>query len=268
MKQQGNDGSALGVPSRLAYPSFVLLLSTALLPAIVSPVHAQIIQGRILDQTTRRPVGSASVLLLNKTGVVRTMTLSDTAGFYAVSAPGSGTYSLRVDAAGYNTLNALPFDIDLGQTLQMDLLIWDLTKLAPVVVTAEAKPFAPGPLEGFYQRKERAMGQFLTREDIEQKGGTRFTDILRLVPGVDVVPLRGSPHYTARLKSAPRGCPPELWVDNVRWGSIDIGGGPDREFFPSDLEGIEIYTPATVPAEFAVGNSLCGVIVVWTKRAP
>ena len=43
-------------------------------------------------------------------------------------------------------------------------------------------------------------------------------------------------------------------------------GGPDRALVPSELEGIELYTPMQVPPEFATSDSSCGVVVVWTKR--
>ena len=64
-------------------------------------------------------------------------------------------------------------------------------------------------------------------------------------------------------------CAPLLWVDNVRWGSVDLDGeGPDRELFPIDIEGIEVYRPSAVPMEFSGFDSACGAVVVWTKRAP
>jgi len=90
-----------------------------------------------------------------------------------------------------------------------------------------------------------------------------------MVPGIDIVAIQGG--YTVRMRNAIRlsgVCPPVLWVDNVQWGAIDLGGSPDRELFPSQLEGIEIYTPVQVPPEFSSKDSQCGVVVVWTQRAP
>lgn len=213
----------------------------------------------------------AAILLLDDGGVVRKMVLTDSAGSYHMDVPTPGRYSLRVDAAGFNTTDVDPFLARAGRTLELDVDIWSLTELEPVVVTAEEQPFAPGPLQGFYARMELGRGQFITRTDIEATGAARFTEVLRLVPGVTVVPHRGSQQYTVRFKGIARmsgDCPPVLWVDDVRWGSIDFGDGPDRELFPSEIQGIELYTPSTIPAEYATGDSMCGVIVVWTKRAP
>jgi len=236
-----------------------------------APLHGQAVRGTVKDHQTGRGVPDATIMLLNETGIVRNMALTDSAGSYRLDVPSPGRYSLRVDAAGFNTANVDPFLARAGRTLDLDIDIWSLTELEPVVVTAQERPFAPGPLEGFYERLERGRGQFITREEIEQKGATRFTEIFRLEPGVTVVPLGRSQHYTVRFKGIARmggDCPPVLWVDDARWGSIDYGDGPDRQLFPSEIQGIEIYTPSTVPAAYATGDSMCGVIVVWTKRAP
>ena len=140
-----------------------------------------------------------------------------------------------------------------------------------VTVVAESLPFAPGPLEGFYERLEEGRGDFITRRQIEEMGVNRFTDILRMTPTVDIV-ARGRTSYTVRIKGTTRmgrDCPPLLYVDDVRWGSIDLEGeGPDRELFPIDIEGIEVYRPSEVPIDFQGFDTSCGVIVVWTKRAP
>ena len=231
--------------------------------------QAQAVRGKVVNQKDDRPVASAAVALVTQAGTVRRMTITDSEGDYSLSVPGAGIYSLRVDAAGFNTLNGIQFRVRQGQNLSFDLRLWELTELAPVVVEAEREPFAPGPLEGFYERQRVGRGHFLTREDLEKQGSSRFTDVLRLVPGVEIVPLRSS--YTVRMKNVARitgDCPPVLWVDNVRWGSVDLDGGPDRELFPSDIEGIEIYTPSQVPPEFTSTDALCGVLVVWTKRGP
>ena len=66
-------------------------------------------------------------------------------------------------------------------------------------------------------------------------------------------------------------CVPVLWVDGIWWGNIDQSSpnGPDGAFAPGDLEAIEIYNhPSILPDQFDSGrDSLCGVVVVWTKRS-
>jgi hypothetical protein len=233
----------------------------------MEPAQAQIIQGTVVDQKNDERIQFASVALVTKEGSVAKMTITDSEGAYKLTAPQPGIYSLRVDAAGYNTLNGIQFRTRSGQVLTFDLRVWGLTELEPVVVEAEREPFAPGPLKGFYERQKLGRGHFITREEMELKGSARFTDVLRNAPLVRIVSLRSS--YTVRFKNVARidgDCPPVLWVDDVSWGSIDLDGGPDRELYPSDLEGIEIYSPTQVPPQFATTDAVCGVVVVWTKR--
>ncbi len=250
------------LPRRYTWGVAVILSLGAVLP-----VRAQTIQGTVVDQKTDEPIQFASVALVTKEGSITKMAITDSEGAYRLTAPAPGIYSLRVDVAGYNTLNGIQFRARVSQVLTFDLRVWDFTELAPVVVEAEREPFAPGPLAGFYERQKVGRGHFITREEMELKGSSRFTDVLRNAPMVKIVPLRSS--YTVRFKNVVRisgDCPPVLWVDNVSWGSIDLDGGPDRELFPSDLEGIEIYSPTQVPPRFSSTAALCGVVVVWTKR--
>ena len=231
------------------------------------PAVAQTVRGQIVDHASGVPVPEASLVLLDQDGKVKRIGIADSAGFYSIRTPRPGTYSFRVDAQGYNTLNALPFMIKKGQSLQFKLQLWTFTELPAVVVTADSAPYAPGPLRGFYDRVERGMGHFVTRKDIEKRAVTQITSLLRLVAGVRIVksPQSGA-GWTVRIKGSP--CPPSLWVDNAKWGSVDTFEGMDRELFPHDLEGIEIYRPSEVPIEFSDMDSGCGVIVVWTRRGP
>ena len=236
---------------------------------VSTPLAAQSVRGHVVDQTTEAPIVGASVLLLTDDGAVRMGTISGDSGQYVVQAPGPGIYKFRVDAPGYNTYNSPAFRVWEAQSVLMDMRMWSVAVLPAVTVTAEAEEREVGIIQGFYERQENGRGFFLTREDIEQQGSTRFTDLLRNRPGMRVVPLSGSTGYTVRFRGAGSArCPPMLWVDNVRWGPIDLGGGPDRELFPSELEAIEAYSPSQVPIEFSSRGSQCGVVAAWTKRSP
>lgn len=246
-------------------------LAACFLCVVQGPTFAQEIRGKVVNRTTGIAVPGASMLLLDETGQIRKMTITDASGAYSVIAPGPGNYTFRVDAPGYNRHEEPRFAVLAGRILELEIRLWDLTELEPVTVTAESTAFAPGPLEGFYERKDRGRGQFVTRQEIDMMGVNRFTDILRTTPNVDIV-SRGGTQYTIRIKGttrAGRDCAPLLFVDNVRWGTVDLDGeGPDGEILPIDVEGIEIYRPSAVPIEFSGFDSSCGVIVVWTKRAP
>jgi hypothetical protein len=172
-------------------------------------------------------------------------------------------------------------DINLTITLPNAPIMLD-----PAVVEGERQAFAPGPLEGFYQRKRRGWGIQLDREAIEAKVPGQVTDILRNLPGVRVVGTGGNNFTVRMVGQAPRiaqrsispaygkssfhneGCPVSYWVDGHKY---NVKGDPRgiNEILVSDVEAVEVYRRASeTPAEFLDSDSRCGVIVIWTKRGP
>ncbi len=255
-------------------PSPLVLLSVLSLVA-TSVLAAQTVKGVVLDDQTRGPVTNAAITLIDGSGFLVSSTITDSTGSFVFSA-GVGTYSLRVDALGYATTESVSFGVESGQRVELELLVsQEAVRLGKVTVSADAEPFAPGPLRGFHDRRRRGVGRFLTREQIEQQVVDRFTSLLQLMPGVQVVRMAPDGgalgrirHYTVRVGA--RTCPPLLYLDGVKLGSIDDASalGPDRLLFPSELEAIEVYRPSEIPAEFSAGESGCGLVVVWTQRAP
>lgn len=138
-----------------------------------------------------------------------------------------------------------------------------LDQLPPVVVNARAD--VDPRMLGFYQRAREGRGRYFTAADIERRGYTRMTDVLRSVPGLMTVPRPTSPRTGARMRATRQ--PPLVWLDGTPLGSGEF----DLDAFdPRAYAGVEIYPgPATVPMEFA-GNSLMssagGAIILWTKR--
>ncbi len=153
-------------------------------------------------------------------------------------------------------------------------------------------------LAGFYERQRSDFGTFLGPEQIERKRAPRITDLLQGLPGVRLVAMNagstGRRFIQLRGSNLSQGgvCRPRIFVDGLLYAlgdsrpkdrfddpatetaeeifeELDQGLGIDDIGPPSDLAGIEIYRSAIqVPVQFG-GTSvqtLCGVIVVWTKR--
>ncbi len=257
------------------------------------PVHAQTIKGFVRDDATGQPIADASIVLIDSKGKIRLGRLSEPNGYYELPLPEPGKYSLRVGAAGYEARDLPPVECKAGQILEIDIPIWT--------------PGAPGGLRGFNERQEKGEGVFITRQDLDEYGASRFTDVMRNISAVDVIPLpdksidrsvnpgaagryatvriTGGNFRTDRLAGLQQradnvertgdpdtDCPPVLWLDGKWWGSIDEvnAAGPDGLLLPNDIQAIEIYNhPSVLPERFDSGNdSLCGVIVVWTRKAP
>jgi len=240
------------------------LLLTLALSSQPVPTVAQVVTGSVVDGEARAPIADVSVVLLDEAGRVQRGTLTEVDGTFVLSAPSAGRYTIRCGAFGYVTKDSPLVKLDEGTSHQLT-----------VVLYSEDVSWPPPE---FYQRMRLAEGVFLTPEDVKSRGGIRFTDLLRRLPGVQVVlygrtDALGTPgvggateYFTVRLRGLP-----VLFVDGVWWGSIDDASdrGPDGAFVPDDIAAVEIYRhPSIVPEVFNIGRDIeGGVIVVWRRSS-
>lgn len=240
---------------------FILPFVLAIAPLAQSPVLAQSIHGKVTDEVSGRPVMNATVFLIDDRRRVLIGTITDSSGQYSLRPPKAGRYTLRIDASGYTASLSSPFESAAGENLTVDLPInRAVAELAPVTVTAEAPPFAPGPIRDFYQRQRRGWGLFLTRDYIEERRPLDLTDLFRNLPGITVVGRGGRRNDVLGR----RGCSMRYYLDGFRYTSGESG---INEILVSDVEAVEIYrSAAETPADFQDPRSTCGVIVIWTRR--
>jgi hypothetical protein len=126
-------------------------------------------------------------------------------------------------------------------------------------------------LTGFTERKAKGFGRFITRQEIDERNVFSACELLRRVPGINVMDdgttgctanIRGATTGTSPggTRAAPHLCEPTVYEDNVPFG------GTFSEFtrtvLPKDIMGIEVYTSSTEPPQFF---GPCGAIVVWTR---
>ncbi len=260
-------------------------LALAIAAAVTGPGVAQEIVGSVSDGATGQALGDASVVLMDNKGGIQRGTLTNPDGTFALVAPKAGKYTLRVGYPGYATIDSPVLEVKKG-----------------AVVEFSAQIFAEGGTPpGFAMRRAVGNGHFLSRDELQRRGGVRFTDLLQNTPGVKVIPLPDPPelggqdpqaerpstadqYYTVRVEGAlVQGaqagavqfgesveCAPGLYVNGAWWGEIDrvSADGVDFRITPTEVQGIEIYMPSQVPEQFAAGRTLeCGVVVVW-RTAP
>ncbi len=215
------------------------------------------VRGRVVQHETGEPLEGAEVTLSEGPSVLpdgRTRVTGSDGTFSFETVP-PGRYRIRASLVGFitlrDTLRVLPVS-ELELTLPLSA---DPVPLEPIVVVARRAPI--GPLAGFERRRSNQRGTFITREDIERRNPYRFTDLLRTLPGVRLVPT----NTYGNVIEFRGGCTPDLWVDGTRAGTIrDV----DSFLRPEELAGVEVYRGPDLPGEF--GSNLCGAIVAWTRR--
>jgi hypothetical protein len=186
-------------------------------------------------------------------------------GAFALNGLPGGTQVLEVTALGYQP-GRQNVDLKPGDGRRAEIVLGkSVQRLQPLEVVGKMG----SEQQSFLDRAKRGFGYFITQEDIEKRNPIIFEDIIRGVPGMQVVPVdQGYRITSSRGQSDLLGdCTPAYFVDGSPF-YVDGSNGDPFPVAPSEIMGIEVYAgTAGVPVEFQRGqNGGCGVIVVWTKR--
>ena len=250
-----------------------LALCIALATCVADPSLAQLVlEGRVLDDATERPVASAQVLLLNRYRKFAGRTVTDEAGRFRFEKSGRGQYRLDVKAVGYlPTVTPLMWMVESGFAGLEVRLSPNAVLLAPLEIVALAPLSTSAVLDNVEHRRAMGFGHQITREDIEERRPMRLSDILVTLPGVRVGQGRGG--AGARSISIGRalpGCQVEIFLDGVQMNRGGAGGGVliDDLVSPLDVEVVEVFRGlGSIPPEFLTPQARCGVVAIWTRRS-
>ncbi len=235
----------------------VLVLSAA------QQAAAQSVRGKLLDQYTNEPIPNATVTLVTPdNSPVGPKVKSGNDGSFTIQAPRPGVYRLKAELPGYVAAMTPAIELVPGDQLNITWrLLAGVVQIRPVAIVANDRPTSPR-LKGFMDRAQRrGFGYFITRDKIEQQRPFRVTDLLRTVPGLQVLPSRRGFGDIVRTTE---GCTPAVYLDGSRFPLM--GESIDNLVDPMALEGIEVYSHAVeVPAEFQGPFANCGVIALWTR---
>jgi hypothetical protein len=250
-----------------------ILLSMVALPGFVLPAAlcGQQLRGKVSDASSRTPIVAAQIELLDKSPKALTTVLSDRDGRFVLTGPRPGRFRVRITSLGYQEALVPQVDILGSETIDVEIqLAVAAVPLQPLRIVARGRTTSLYlERSGFYEREQHGVGSFLTRYEIEKRGGSLLTDALRHVPGVRLRRAdRSGRRWDIQLRNLR--CSPAIVLD----GAVMRASGPWR---PSDMplddlvglgdiDGVEIYHgPSEVPPAFNRDAS-CGVIVLWTRR--
>lgn len=195
-------------------------------PSTDEVVASQVVRGRALDSSNRRPVGGTVVRLIDTFGDTVAVTAADSAGGFRVVAPRAGRYRLRGDALGYRSAESRPFDVVEGRadTLSVDLSL-------------EAAPIPVAGIEVSADQTNRRLRQFfgmspgqlrirpVTQAVIDDHvvRGHDVSEMMRWrqIPNLQVLRSQQGPCYQYRG----RGCMP-VYLDGARMSQRAISEIP------------------------------------------
>jgi hypothetical protein len=217
---------------------------------------AQLI-GQVVSAIDGRVIPGAVVSLLGSgMGAI-----SDSSGNFRIPLTIAGTDTLEVRFVGYES-GTVEVYLEPNRVTRLVLLLSPTTvRVAELNVEIERSE-TPALYTGFYRRKNRGIGHFITPEEIARRQPRYTTDMLRSVPGLAVGASRGGRAQVTVTREL-RPCEPVIFLDGLYLADMAVD-----DILGTDLGAIEVYLgPSQVPAQYAnLAPTSCGAILVWTRR--
>ena len=238
----------------------LLVLSAALI-ACPYVGQAQSITGKVLDAGSGVPLGGVRITLLSTGDTAIAVATTDILGNFVMTVRHTGRFRLRAARIGYDSLSTKPFVLLQAHEANVELRL----AMRPIELAAvDAVGAATSRLTrvGFYARRSKGFGQFLTANDLDELHPVFHEDLFRGMSGIRVL-LNGTVVST-RFQPP---CALSIAIDGVL-----VQQGRDS-LLPwtallhvSDIEAVEVYPSAAGAPPWLFGPvSRCGAIVVWTK---
>jgi len=200
-------------------------------------------------------VEGAELSLIDSTGTSVLLVLSDSIGMFRIAAPKAGRYEVLAMRLGFASVRA---EVEVGEReiVEVELrMAEEAIPLEPILVVAR-REIRRGTLDEFYDRmgrnRQRGVGWFFDREDIEQREDIRLPFLLNSAPGV----FLSEAGESVQMRSQGEFCAPQVFVDGFETSY--------RELQLMDLEGIEIYRGRWEHVD-GYFPSDCGMIFLWRK---
>ncbi len=216
--------------------------------------------GTVVDSTGVPLVGAEIGVLEH--GELRV--ISNDSGKFELAGIPAGVVVFTARRLGYE---AATFTATLkpGRTHRVTFSLTAVPQAVEGVTVSEAEN--PGHwLDIFERRKSAQRGTFITRQQIENAGTRMPSDILRSVPGIQILPSRfgGQQTVTMTRGMGARRCVPQIYVHTTPYsGSVD-------DFTADDIEAIEVYVGISeIPPELNRNSKqMCAAVVIWTRAPP
>jgi hypothetical protein len=233
----------------------LILVSVA--GSVAHAQHQGALRGVVRD-SSGAPIKDADVGILARHLLTRT----DAEGRFLMRRVPAGEFEVSVRRLGFEP-RLLTVNISGQGTDSLHVVLAPRAQLLGGVEISERERRVWLDLEGFYRRRIRGIGQYVTRDEFRNTG--TVTDMLRTVPGLQIVQRRGARRGVRFQSTSLTGgdCMPMIWLDGQKAPRMEVDDVPVH-----DVEGIELYSgPSTTPQQFSPDNTrnTCGTIVIWSR---
>jgi hypothetical protein len=251
-----------------------VIIAALLAPAIVAAQDATF-KGRVLTDTTEVPIEGVIVSI----DQLKIEGKTDSTGTFVLRGVKPGAYVVTAKKIGYTPL-ATRVRFTARETVEAEFLMTRGAQRLPEA-KVETKPRAAPKLIEFEQRRAQGQGRFLTQTDFDKRAYSWTSDVLRQVPGMDLIrdSSRPTQYYVTggRLQglgsSSPQGGQGTCFAAVVLDGIFVFQALPGETPFdinslpPGTIAGFEYYSSAgTIPAKYNGSlRNTCGLAIIWTR---
>lgn len=245
-----------------------MALSSVLL---AHPASGQVLQGYVVDDSTRMAIGGATVTVLLGDETVGGA-IADRDGWFFFALPGAGTYQLDAQRLGYARTRSRALLLAVSDTVTVELhLRTEAIMLEPLVVTAGRGR----GLSRFYARMEDwGRGIFMTPEMIDSISPRHPADVFRNQDKTWLSWEQGRRQLVPRIRTfLGTGCVAYVLdgrkINAGFWGGRLWENSPLAWISGRDLVAVEFYryvgeAPPELRRFAAEADRPCGLAVFWT----
>ena len=259
--------------------TFRVLVQITLAVCLASAAEGQsVFLGSVVtDGEPSAPLPGAEVIIPALNLGART----DSLGKFLFNDIPKGAFRVVIRRVGYNAI-AINARFSGTDTLAADFaLVATTVSLDTVNVVGTAR--VHGKFLEFEERRAHGGGAFITRDDLDRGKDRQLGEIISKLPGLRVNRFGAesavaSSRWTGgrarggdnmdRRKGAPRACYSQIYIDNLRVFSSDVGEAlfNINSIPPSTIQGIEYYASREeTPVQYASNRAECGTLLIWTR---
>jgi len=243
-----------------------------------------VLTGLVVADSNRRPVPGAEIALPS----LGLRAFANRDGMFRLPDVPAGTYRFTVRHIGYGAVEA-EVQLPAGQVVNRRVVLERVTTLDSVLVT---RPSVDLFMRSFEENRHVGLGHFLTSSELRKMEGRTTGAVLSQLPGIDFArgtagqiwvvggrgprslsgsSLPGADEADVHNGAPGKACYALVYLDNAliyaarnKEPLFDVNSIP-----PERIEAIEYYAgPAETPLRYSVLGSVCGVLVIWTRRTP
>lgn len=214
--------------------------------------------GVVVAATSGRPLAGARVGIANGP-----QTRADERGAWTLAGLPTGTRTLEARAVGHYPVQ-LPVDVVAGAA-PVRIAMVTLQSVLDTVKVRASRGGNRAALDFMQRKRSSGAGRFLTSADIAARQPLYTTDLFRSIPGIYLLRDQNGDEVLVQRSntfSSPT-CRVSVFMNGMNLRNMSAGD-INGYVQPKDLIGVEVYTAASVPAQFSEMNG-CGSVLIWSR---